>query len=490
MGVSGMDIQGTITKILDVQTTRVTTAQTAEKEIAKDITAWADISSTMSTLTDALDALRSYDTWNKMVVTSSDSSAVLATATGSADVNEYAIRITQLAQAHTVCSSSADELGVSSKTDDLIAAMKLTAGETFTIEGVTFTIGADEYGVTTEGQETLSTIRTKINNAASTMANAVSASILDNRLVIARAITGVSPIDMTEPDAASGATPLQDLGIFSVAGTYDAAHVMRQAQDALFTVNGVSVTRTTNTNLTDVIENVTLSLRAETGSSTVAVDISRDTATPKAAILSLVESYNAAAEKLESYSSVTLNGSSKPSVAELQGDTMIPAMLANMRHLATDMKGAFFTDAAYSYNGNSGNMDSLEDIGVWTSSKENRLDVINEGRLDQVLSESFNQVKQLFRGAYVSGSGYEHGVAGDFYNYSYQLTTPMTGGIAKHTAALEKRDETALTAINKMIDDIAAQEESLWKQFTAMQDAIAEMKSSITWLSSSSSSSS
>jgi flagellar hook-associated protein 2 len=489
MGVSGMDIQGTITKILEVQTKRVSTAQTAEKGIQADITAWADVSSTMSALTDAVYTMNSYDTWNKMVVTSSNASAVSATASGLADVNAYAIQVTRLAQAHTVASSSASELGVSSKTDDLIAAGVVTAGETFTIEGVTFTIGADEHGVTTGGQETLSTLRTKIINAVSGMGNKVTASILDNRLVIARATTGATAISMTEPDVAGGATPLQDLGIFSAEATYAADHVMRQAQDALFTVNGVPVTRSTNTNLTDVIENVTLTLRAETAGSSVSIDVARDTETPKAAILTFVDSYNAAVTKLETYGAVQLNGTNNPATAELQGDTMIPTMLTNLRKWATDAKGAYFTDAQYTYGGKTGTMDSLEDIGVWTAGKENRLVVNSETRLDQMLSESFDQVKQLFRGVYVAGTGYTHGVASDFYKYSYQQTTPMTGGIATHIAALQKNDKNALDEINKMIDDMSVQEESLWKQFTSMQDAIAEMKSSITGLGSSSSSS-
>jgi flagellar hook-associated protein 2 len=476
MGISGMDIQGTISKILEVQTKRVTTAQEAEKGIQADITAWADISSAMSNLTDALDTLRSYDTWNTMVVTSGNTSAVTATASSTADTDEYSIKVTRLAQAHTLASSSATELGVSSKADSLTEpGGPLTAGETFTIEGVLFTIDAGE---------TLATLRSKINTAASGMGNnAVTASILDNRLVITRTATGSTSITMTEPDVAGGATPLQDLGIFSAEATYDPDHVMREAQDALFTVNGVPVTRSTNTNLTDVIEDVTLSLRAETGSSSVSLDVGRETEKPKAAILALVESYNAAVEKLEAYGAVELNGTKKPGAAELQGDPMIPILLAGLRRLATAANGAYLTDAEYTYNGKTGIMDSMEDVGVWTLGKENRLVVNDESRLDQMLSESFDQVKQLFRGVFVEGAGYQHGVASDLYAYSYQQTTPMTGGIATHIASLQKRDEAALAEIDKMIDDMSVEEESLWKRFTSMQDAIAEMKSSITWLS-------
>ncbi len=485
----GLDIGGTIQKILDMKSKQVTTAQTAEQQIKSQISDWGDISSSITTLTDALDTLRSYATWSKMNVTSSNSGTVQATANTSADLNTYDIKVTKLAQAHTVTSSAASDLGVSSSTDDLITAGTLTAGETFMIEGVTFTVGADEYGATTGGKETIATLRTKINSAAATMTNKVSAAIIDNRLVITRSTTGSSEIDMSDPDAGSGASPLQDLGILAADETFDLAHVTQQAQAAEFTVNGLEVIRDSNTNLTDVLQNVTLSLYATTGSSKVSLGIAHDTDTPKSAIASFITSYNEAVAKLESYIRVTLNGDAATEVGSLQGDAMIPAMLSKLRSLATATKADYFTDADYTYNGRAGKMVSLQDVGVWTSGQKNQLSVTDETRLDTMLADNFAKVQQLFKGVPTVGVGFTHGVAGELYSYSAKLSAPLSGDIAKHIFVIQKSDTDALAKINQMIDDIAAQEQELWAQFTSMQDAIMQMKSDISWIGSSSSSS-
>lgn len=486
--IPGMDIQTTIQKIQDVKKQAVTTAQTDEKTIKQQISDWGDVSSSISTLTDSLDALRSYDTWSKMNVTSSNTTAVSATANASAEIKTYAVQVTHLAQSHTVASNTTAALGVSSSTDDLIAAGTLTAGQTFTIEGQTFTVGTDEYGVTDGGKETITSLMKKINGAASGMTNKVTASIIDNRLVLTRVATGSSQINMSDPGVGGGAAPLQTLGFLNADETFNSANVIQQAQNAQFSVNGLSVTRASNTNLTDVIQNVTLSLGAET-SIPVTLAIAHDTIAPTTAIQSFVTNYNAAVAKLLSYSSVTLNGDSAPTVGDLQGDSMIPTMLSQLRSMATATKTAFFPDASYSFNGKTGNMVSLQDIGVWTTGKENQLSVIDSTRLDQMLANNFSKVQQLFQGLPTS-KGYVHGVASDLYNYAYQLSTPMSGDIAKHVFVIQKSDNDALAHIKTMQDDIARQEQDLWAQFSSVQSSIQQMKADTSWLGTGSSSSS
>ena len=484
--IPGMDMQSTIQKILDVKNQAVTAAQTDEKTIQTKISDWGDISSTRSTRTDSLDTLRMYDTWSKMNVTSSDSSAVQATANSSAAINSYSIQVTHLAQAHTVVSNAASALGVTKSTDDLVAAGVLTAGDTFTIAGATFTVGADQYGVTDGGKETLASLQNKINGAASSMTDKVTASSLDNRLVVARTATGSTQIAMA--DGTSSSTPaLQALGFLGADEAFNSANVTQVAQNAQFSVNGMSVTRSTNTNLSDVIQNVVLNLSAET-STPATVTVAHDTTTPKTAIQNFITNYNTAVSKLENYNKVTLNGNSAPTLGDLQGDAMISDMLAKLRSLATATKTAFFTNANYSYNGKTGNMVSLQDVGVWTSGEANQLSITDETRLDQTLTNNYSQVQQLFQGVLTNGT-YAHGVAGDLFNYAFQLTTPVNGDIAKHVFVIQSSDNDALAHIKKMQDDISQQEQDLWAQFSSTQGAIQQMKADTSWLGGSSSSS-
>ncbi len=477
---SGLDTQSIIDSVLQLEAKRITTEQDKKIDLEEDVAAWMEISGDMTTLTDALDDLRGYDTWNKMAVSSTDETAATALAAGGAYAAVYRLDISELAQSHTIASERASDLGVADTDTDLIAGGVLTAGDTFSIEGVSFTVGADEHGQTVDGEETLNTLRQKINDAASTMDNDVYASILDNRLVIQRVETGSSELVMTE----DGGTPLQDLGLFSAADTFNASNVMQEATDAVFTVNGATVTRSSNTNLTDVIENVTLNLHNTTSGSDVVLDVTRDTEEPKNAVLAFVEAYNAAITRMDNLSFVEVSGSGDPRVGELYGDTMIPGMKQSLRSLATDLKYAYMPDASYTYNDRTGNLDSLEDIGIWTTGEENALEIVDEDRLDYLLANHFDEVEQMFRGVYEEGEGYTNGVASDLYDYAYRMSTPMTGEIATRITRLEEQSVEADESIENLLEDLDETEARLWREFGAMEDAMARMQSESSWLTS------
>lgn len=479
--ISGMDTQSFVDQLVKARSAPVELLQVQKTDLEADVAAWSNVSALMSTLTSSLDVLRNWDTWNQMTTTPSDSTKLTATAGTTAVAAVYNVVINNLAQAHSAASDKASDLGVVDASSNLVGSV-LTAGDAFTIEGVTFTVGQDEFGQTLSGTESLASIKSKINNvsAQGLFANEVTASILDNRLVINRVNTGSTNISMVE----NTGTPLQALGIFSAPATYKAANELVSARDASFSINGANITRSSNTNLTDVIENVTLNLKAEaTVASNLTLTVGRDTAAPKAAIQDFVTSYNSVVSKLESYTKITLKGNDTPEVGQLQGDQIATSLLYNLRKLAGASKSPYMnsTNASYSYNGVTGTMDSLEDIGVWTSGKENVFSVTNETKLDSMLNNYFDEVEQLFRGV-AGDSGYEHGVAQDLYNFSYGASKPITGGMAVKIMSLEERVDEDDLRINKMFDDLAVYEDKLKAQFAAMEDSIATMKQQLSWL--------
>jgi flagellar hook-associated protein 2 len=478
--VSGMDTQGIIDSVLELEAKQITAEQDKKADLEEDVSAWMDISGDMTTLTESLDALRGYDTWNKMSAISSNETVATALASSGAHAATYRISVSELAQAHTIAAERAADLGVTDTNTDLISSGVLSAGDTFTIEGVSITIGADEHGQTIEGEETLNTLRKKINEAAATMDSEVYASILDNRLVIQRGETGASELSMTEESG----TPLQALGLFSAADTFNLSNVMQAASDAVFTVNGATVTRSSNTDLTDVIENVTLNLFNKTSGSDTVLNVERDTEEPKNAVLAFVEAYNVAIKHLDSVSFVEVSGDGDPRTGELYGDSMIPGIKNSMRRLATDLKASHMPDASYTYKGRTGNLDSLEDIGVWTTGKENVLEIVDEDRLDYLLANNFDEVEQMFRGVYEEGEGFTHGVASDLYDYAYGVSTPLTGDIARRITRLQTQTLEADESIEKLLDSLDNTEASLWRDFGAMEDAMSRMQSESSFLTS------
>jgi flagellar hook-associated protein 2 len=487
--LSGLDIESLVTQLSVYQQQKVTDAEADKTELENDVAAWADISGYMTSLTSSLYTLysSSLNTWDQYTAASSDTTVVTATADTGAVSGSYAIEITDLAQAHSISSDKASDLSVSADKDtDLIAEGVLTADNTFVLEGVTFTIGKDEYGQTLSGTESLSSLKSKINYASTEdmFNNDVSATIIDDRLVITREDTGSTEIDMSEGTG----TPLQDLQIFSAPATYKAANVLTNAQDASFTVNGAAVTRSSNTNLNDVIEDITLNLLDDSGASaTVTVD--RDTETPKNAILDFISCYNDAISTIESYNEIDIDTAAKPIVGELQGETMVRMIPSILRRLATTVNSDLTSgNASYTYQGNTGILNSLEDIGVWTGSETssefnygNRLAVKDETKLDYMLENYFDEVEQMFKGI---SSGSNDGLAEGLYKYSNSVSQSSSGEIAEKISSLTDDIQDQTDTIADLEDELADYQEQLWTEFTAMEEAISNMQSELSWLTS------
>jgi flagellar hook-associated protein 2 len=458
-----------------------------------DVSAWSDISNYMTSLTESLDTLRSYETWNTMAATVSDVSALSATAGTGAIKGTYAISVSDMAQAHIVRSTS-----FSSATADLSSGGgtgAITDGATFQIGGIEFTVGADEYGQTVSGTESLTTLCNKINYASSSMTDPVTASVVQADsthyyLVLTRVETGDTYIDSQDT---SGST-LQNLQIRSNAGPGDNyVTVLRNHQDASFDVNGLTITRSSNTGLTDVISGVTLNILSET-TGDVTLTVGADTSGIKTAILDFVEKYNALAAKLTDYGKISLNSTNGTvtDTGELYNDSLVAELARNIRSQATSTKNlqALYdgykgsssppiqvVNPSYSYNSQTGACDSLDDIGIWTTSQENELEVVDEERLDYLLQNNFDQVKQLFRGVYDPEEGYIEGIASDFYQYANNASADMDGTIAAHVQTLNDKISDLEEQISQMDEDLQEYEQELWEIFTDMEDAIEEINS-------------
>lgn len=477
--VSGTDYQALIDKLVEIRRKPMVAKEEKNTRIEADVAAWSDINTYMTTLTDKLNDLRTWDTWNKMKATSSGLSKLTATATTAANVGSYKIGISQLAQAHSVRSNRASDLAPGgTNTTDLVAAGVLNAGDTFVIEGQTITIGATM---------SLNNLRDTINTASSSMpaANRVTASIVDNNLVITRNNTGSLQITMSD----TGGTPLQALHILSAPATYE--HELTVAQTAQFMVNSIAVERDNNTGLTDVVSGVTLNL-TETTIADLTLTIDADRETPKKAIIAFIEAYNASAGILESYGDVALIGEASAKGASvdqsgiLSSDSLVRMIKTNMRKQATLTEYPYLNqiNASYTYGGNIGVMDSLDDIGIWTSSRSNRLEITDEDRLDYLLQNNFDTVSQLFRGVYDSTEGYVHGVATDFYKYSSSVSASLTGDIARRISALNDQKKGNESDMVEMQRDLDTYEQEMWNVFAKMEDAIASMQSELTGLTS------
>ncbi len=181
--------------------------------------------------------------------TSADATVATATTGSAAPAGTYNVVVTALAQSHTTASSTAPAL---------------VAGQTLDI-----TVGGTTTGIAVEDGDTLASFAARINADDGA---GVSASVVNDRLVLISRATGAGGAISLGGDAAAG---------FGFTTT-------QAAQDASATINGLVVTSSGNT-ITGAINDTTLTL-GKVGSTTVTVGLDAEAAAGQAQ--AFVDAYN------------------------------------------------------------------------------------------------------------------------------------------------------------------------------------------------------
>ncbi len=202
------------------------------------------------------------------------SSAVAVSVDDGVELGSFSLQVSQLAKAHKVAGTA-----TSSKTDEL------GLDGTFSIQ-----LGSgDSVSLTVTEDMTLADIASAINDESDTTnikATVIQVSDSSYQLVLYGAETGQT-MTMTSD---SGDDILTSLGILNDDGDFE--NELQAAQNAIFTYDGIEVTRSTN-EIDDLVDGVVIDLYETTDSDTITVDIEQDADTIKTAITTLVDAFNA-----------------------------------------------------------------------------------------------------------------------------------------------------------------------------------------------------
>lgn len=373
--------------------------------------------------------------------TPSDSSVLTATASTTATAGSYAINVTTLAQAH--------KLAAAGQVSDTAAISTLSST-------VTFTVGTTSTNVTIATGATLQDIRTAINAANI----GVTATIINDgsgtpfRLALSSDNSGTSNAISSITVQAGGDTAVNDLLAYnptSNAPSPAPAIPMAQtvaAQNAVFTVNGIQITKATNA-VTDAIPGVTLNL-SKVGTSNLTV--ARDTAAVSKAASGFVDAYNALAGKLKSFSAY---GSS---AGVLAGD-------GTLRMMQDQLRGILNTPAT------GGTLSTLSEVGIgFQADGTLKLDTT---KLNNAMAANFSDVTNLF-----SSAG---GFATRLETWATGIVQP-TGLIDQHTDNINK----TITSYNEQIRTLEVKMTALQKQYTKtytdLNSMLMSMNSTSTYL--------
>ena len=382
---SGLDINSLVSGIVSAEGDPVRfRLDQKEATLQAKLSAFGSLKGALSSLQSAMGNLNSVGTFQSRSTSVSDSSVFSATAGSSAGTGTYNITVSALSAPHTLAS------GAFSAETDVVGNGTLT----FKFGTTDYDAGTDTYNSFTQNPEkatqtvtidatnnTLAGIRDAVNAADI----GVSASIINDgsgyRLVFVSSDTGASNSLQVSVDEGTG-TPSENLdttGLSQLAFNSGATNLQQTAaaQDASFTINGLSVTSPSD-KVTGAIEGVTLDLKAA-GSATLTV--SRDTAAASKAIDTFVSEYNKVVDLMSSLSSYDPESQA---AGTLLGDSTLRSIGTQMRRIIGNV-----------VDGLGGNIDSLAALGITTDTNTGRL-VKDDTKIQNALDNNFDSIAGLF----------------------------------------------------------------------------------------------
>jgi len=421
--VSGLDTEALISKLMEIERRPVVLMESRQETLQERMDAWLSVNNALLSVKSAIDDLGS-ETFSARVVESADESVVTGTATSSAGEATYSVNVAFLAQAHKVASD---------QQADSTSALGLSG--TFQVNGASVTVAA---------ADSLEDICDAINAADA----GVTASIIENTLVITRNETGSTEIAFVDDGATDILTQL---------GVLDASDAIKNelvaAKDAQFTVDGIAVTRSTNV-VDDVIPGVTLTLQG-TSADAMTVEVKADADSVVQAVNDFVQEYNEVLDEI---------AAALGEEGDLRGDTTLVRVQWTLRELVADP-----------VQGLPAEMDRLSQIGITTYDRTGRLSV-DEDKLREALDTDWEGVQSLFQ----DEAG---GVAvrlGDFL----ENTTKSEGTILTRTDSLQERMDDLDEQITRYEERLEVREKELVRQYTQMEVVLSTLQNQSAWLSS------
>ncbi|MBS1165996.1 MAG: flagellar hook protein [Proteobacteria bacterium] len=377
--VTSVDWDGLIDELYQA---KLATADTYETKITTNeskISAYNDASDLLDTLQTAADSLRaatdstSSDTdvflereaYLTGVGGATATSVLTVSAASGTDTGTYSVTVSQLATAQKVASGT-----YASSSSDLSLSGSFTIG---TESGSSVSIDVTE-------DMSLSDIASAINDESDT--SGVKATVLkvsdsSYELILTTVDTGET-ISVGDDDGI-----FQSLGVIDDSGNF--ADELQASQKAIFTVDGVTVTRSSN-EIDDVVDGLTFYLTGTTDDGeSVSVEVAQNLTDIKSAVSTFVDAYNAYREWAMSQQETSSSGGAS-SDSVLFGDSTIRSI---NQQIASAL--AFSLDDV-----------SMSSIGL--SFDENNELELDEDTLNDVLNSDPDVIQQLFSYTFESSS--------------------------------------------------------------------------------------
>lgn len=525
---TSVDWSALITAAVNAKLATATTISTTITNNEAKISAYETLQTNLSTLSSGLSSLatsvinslatNAFATRAATISSTGDvsaSSALSMSVSNGAATGDHTLTISQIATAHKVVgtsqSSQTDELGYSG----------------------TFSIGLDggtTSDITITSTMSLQDIVDSINAQTSTtnvQASIVQVSSGSYEMVL----TGTEDAADITYSSTSGDDILNELGVTDSTGAF--ADVLQTSQAAIFSLDGISMTRDTN-DITDVLTGVTFNLlQATPDGATVNISIEPDTSQIESAVETFVTNYNAFRDAVIAQQATSSDGTADSSAVLFGDGTMRDIMDALQNALNSTVGGLTMADLGLSFNEKneleldtstlseilSTNLSGVTTfLSAQTKTSSSQLSVVNTGTSPQsftldltvdsdgnLSSASVGGDSSLFTisGTTIIGAA-GTAYAGMAFTYSgstsQSITVTSTQGIATQLYQISKNYSSSTGALQTLItnltdrdselqqkvDDIesaaSAYQAQLQVQYAAYQAAIESANNTLTYL--------
>lgn len=422
---SGIDSESIITQLVAVETQPITTLQTKQQANSTKSSKLGQLNTKLQALQTAMKALDTSSEANPTSVTSSDTSIFTVSSTGGVSTGRYDVRVEQLAKAGRIYSDGVSGRG----TTGLFGAgtIQIKVGE------------ADSVDISVDSTDTLDSVVSKINASGADVTASVLYDGTNYRMQIAGKQTG-----------AANALTLTELG--TTLGLATPTNVVSSAQDARMTIDGVSVTRSTNT-FENVLAGVTITAQnvSSTGT-TQRLDVANDTTSLETKIQAVVDAYNAVNSFITTES--TFNGTAK-GAESLVGDS-------TLRSVQSRLRSTFVAPI----NGLSGKYNTFGSIGV-TMQRDGSLS-LDATKLTTALSADPTSVTNIL-------TKETDGLATRIDAVIDSFTNSSSGVLQQRMTSLSKLNKQLDTQIDSIQTRIDKYESTLRAQYAALETTMSTL---------------
>lgn len=286
---SGLDVSGIVSQLMSLERQPLVRLNQKEAQAQAEISAYGALKSGLSSLQKAMEKLADPETFQATKATSSDVDVFTVTSDTDALTSLYNVTVNRLAQQHKLGS------GEFASTTTFGGA----AGDELTL-----TVGSDSFTLDLSTAKTLEEIQSAINvgsNETGVTAGLITGDSGNQTLVLTSGSTGY---DNRVQLSFGGSLNASTFNFSMLNRDADDQLLASEAElDASLTVDGVSVTRASNS-ISDVIDGLTMNLKSAGQAN---VSIAADSAVAKSAVSGFVAAYNSLRDQL---STLGANGAS------------------------------------------------------------------------------------------------------------------------------------------------------------------------------------